>query len=245
MVSDALKMGVNTLFVQAIRRGDCLCLRSGLPFVTDPGMDKDFDPLAYVLKQAQPRGLRVIAWASVTGVANAAVPSRAPGHILNRHGPGAGADSWLARRPDGSWQEGSDGWLDAGIPAAADYMASGVVNLVKNYPVDGVQLDRIRYPDGGAWGYDPKTLNRYRSETGAQGTPVPSDPQWQAWKRDQITALVRRIALEVKLARPDAWVSAATSPTARPRRRATWTAFARPAPTPTWCRTGLPGCARA
>lgn len=209
-VDDAVKMGVNTLFVQAIRRGDCLCMKSGLPLVTDPELEKNFDPLAIITRQAHARGLRVIAWASVTGIANAAVPSRSSKHVLKKHGPDSGAQSWLARRPNGSWLEGKDGWLDAGIPEAADYMTQAVVNLVKNYRIDGVQLDRIRYPDGGAWGYDPKTLSRYRAETGAGGTPAPTDPQWQAWKREQITALVRRIALEVKLARPEAWVSAAT-----------------------------------
>ncbi|SEJ40621.1 Uncharacterized lipoprotein YddW, UPF0748 family [Deinococcus reticulitermitis] len=245
-VDDAVKMGVNTLFVQAIRRGDCLCMKSGLPLVSDPGLEKNFDPLAIITRQAHARGLRVIAWASVTGIANAAVPSRAPGHVLKKHGPDSGAGSWLARRPDGSWQEGSDGWLDAGIPEAAEYMTQAVVNLVRNYRVDGVQLDRIRYPDGGAWGYDAKTLARYRAETGAKGTPAPTDPAWQAWKREQITALVRRIALEVKLTRPSAWVSAATITYGAPPAPGDLQAFQKSRTYvdvsqdwPTWVREGL------
>ncbi|GGI84756.1 glycoside hydrolase family 10 protein [Deinococcus wulumuqiensis] len=210
LVNDAAALGVNTLFVQAIRRGDCLCMKSGLPLITDKALEKNFDPLAIVTRLAHERGLKVIAWASVTGIANAAVPSTAPGHVMKTHGPNSGAQSWLARRPDGTWLEGKDGWLDAGIPDAAEFMTQSVVNLVRNYPVDGIQLDRIRYPDGGDWGYDPKTLARYRAETGASGTPAASDPRWQAWKREQVTALVRRIALEVKAVRPDAWLSAAT-----------------------------------
>ena len=209
-VNDAVALGVNTLFVQAIRRGDCLCMKSGLPLITDKALEKNFDPLAIVTRLAHERGLKVIAWASVTGIANAAVPSTAPGHVMKTHGPNSGSQSWLARRPDGTWLEGKDGWLDAGIPDAAEFMTQSVVNLVRHYRVDGIQLDRIRYPDGGDWGYDPKTLARYRAETGASGTPAASDPRWQAWKREQVTALVRRIALEVKAVRPDAWLSAAT-----------------------------------
>ena len=209
MVNDAARMGINTLFVQAIRRGDCLCLKSTLPVATDADLEKNFDPLALATRLAHARGIRVIAWASVTGIANTASPNTSPRHVMRTHGP-TSKDSWLARRSDGSWQEGADGWLDAGIPAAADYAANAVVSLVKNYDVDGVQLDRIRYPDGGDWGYDPKTIARYNAETNTKGRPLPADPVWQQWKRDQITALVRRIALEVKSVRPTAWISAAT-----------------------------------
>ncbi|WP_425514220.1 family 10 glycosylhydrolase [Deinococcus aestuarii] len=209
-VEEAARLGVNTLFVQAIRRGDCLCRRSALPVVTDPDLEPGFDPLGEITRLAHGRGMRVIAWASVTGASNTQAPNTNAAHVFRRHGPGAGAESWLARRPDGSWREGVDGWLDPAIPAAADFMVAGIVGLVRNYPVDGVQLDRIRYPDGGVWGYDPKVLARYRAETGARGTPAPTDPRWLAWKREQVTALVRRISLEVKAARPSAWVSAAT-----------------------------------
>lgn len=210
-VDDAVRMGVNTLFVHAIRRGDCLCLKAGIPVVTDKDLEKNFDPLEIVTRQAKARGLRVIAWVSVTGMYNSAAPNSNPQHIFRTHGPGSGAQSWLARRPNGSWLEsGRDGWLDVGIPAAADYMTQATVNLVRNYAVDGVQLDRIRYPDGDVWGYDPKVLARYRAETGKVGTPGITDPDWAEWKRQQVTNLVRRIALEVKGVRSSAWVTAAT-----------------------------------
>ncbi|WP_291425998.1 family 10 glycosylhydrolase [Deinococcus sp.] len=208
-VNDAARLGINTLFVQAIRRGDCLCMKSGLPLATDSDLEKNYDPLAVVTRLAHDKGIRVIAWASVTGIINVASPSKDPKHVMWSHGANS-HDSWLARRTDGSWQVGSDGWLDAGIPAAADYAAQSVVNLVRYYDIDGVQLDRIRYPDGGNWGYDLKTITRFNAEMGKRGRPLPSDPVWQQWKRDQVTALVRRIALEVKSLRPGAWMTAAT-----------------------------------
>ncbi|WP_081846223.1 glycoside hydrolase family 10 protein [Deinococcus marmoris] len=210
MVDDAARMGVNTLFVQAIRRADCLCLKASVPRATDPDLEKGLDPLGLSVRLAHARGMRVIAWVSVTGIANVAVPNTNPAHISRTHGPNSGAASWMARRPDGSWQEGNDGWLDLGIPEAAEYAIQGVVSLVRNYGIDGVQLDRIRYPDGDVWGYDPKVLARYRAETGRTGTPVVSDLTWQDWKRQQVTNVVRRITLEVKSLRPDAWITAAT-----------------------------------
>lgn len=210
MVDDAARMGVNTLFVQAIRRADCLCLKASVPKATDPDLEKGLDPLGLAVRLAHARGMRVIAWVAVTGIANAAAPNTNPAHISRTHGPTAGAASWMARRPDGSWLEGNDGWLDLGIPEAAEYAIQGVVSLVKNYGIDGVQLDRIRYPDGDVWGYDPKVLARYRAETGRSGTPSVSDAVWQDWKRQQVTNAVRRITLEIKSLRPDAWITAAT-----------------------------------
>ena len=210
MVKDARSLGVNTLFVQTIRRADCLCNRSSVPRATDSDLTPGFDPLAEVIKLAHAQGIRVFAWVSVTGAGNAAAPNTSPQHILRAHGPNAGVQSWVNRRPDGSYLEGSDIWLDAGIPQAADYMVQSILSIVKNYDIDGIQLDRIRYPDGGVWGYSPQALARYRTETGNKGTPLPSDLAWINWKREQITALVRRVVLETRRLKPQVWTSAAT-----------------------------------
>ncbi|AWN24702.1 hypothetical protein DKM44_14165 [Deinococcus irradiatisoli] len=210
MVSDAASLGVNTLFVQTIRRADCFCNRASVPRATDSDLAPDFDPLADVLKLAHAQGMRVFAWASVTGAGNAAAPNTSPQHVLKTHGPAAGTESWVNRRPDGSYLQGSDIWLDAGIPQAAEYMVQSLLSVVRNYDVDGIQLDRIRYPDGGDWGYSPQALARYRSETGAKGTPLATDPAWIDWKREQITALVRRVVLETRRLKPQVWISAAT-----------------------------------
>lgn len=210
MVAEAKEMGFNTLFVQAVRRSDCLCMKSGLPLVTDKDLEKDFDPLMIAAREAKARGMRIIAWTSLTGMASTQAPNRNPKHIFKKHGPKSGKNSWVNRRSNGTYKESGDIWIDPAIPAAADFMVESTVNLIKNYPIDGIQLDRIRYPDNGAWGYDAKSIARFNAETGSKGRPKASNPAWQQWKRDQVTALVRRIALEVKTIKPKAWISAAT-----------------------------------
>ncbi len=62
LVNDAAALGVNTLFVQAIRRGDCLCMKSGLPLITDKALEKNFDPPCHrhaAGARARPQGHRV------------------------------------------------------------------------------------------------------------------------------------------------------------------------------------------
>lgn len=207
MVSDASGLGINALFVHAVRRGDCLCLLSSVPAAAD--IQKGFDPLAETIRLAHARRIRVIGWVSVTGAWNSTLPSAGPGQVFAQHGPAA-RDSWLSRRQGGSWQSGADAWLDPGIPAAADYMVRSAVGLVRAYDLDGLQLDRIRYPDGGDWGYSPVTLERYRLETGQVGVPAQADERWRAWKREQVTGLTRRIALEARALKPGVIISAAT-----------------------------------
>lgn len=216
MVQDARGLGVNVLIVQAIRRGDCLCNKAAVPRVTDADLAPGFDPLAETVRLAHAAGLRVIAWVSITGAWNAKVPNTDKQYVFTQHGPVAkGLQNWLALRRDGSWRLGDDAWLDPGHPQAAEFMAQAALSLVRNYDIDGLQLDRIRYPDvfpagSPAWGYNPVVLARYRAETGANGTPAATDPRWLDWKRQQVTNLVRRISLEGKTLRGRLWISAAT-----------------------------------
>ena len=99
MVKDARALGVNTLFVQTIRRADCLCSRASVPRATDRDLTPGFDPLAEVLKLAHAQGIRVFAWVSVTGAGNAAVPNTSPQHILKAHGPAAGCSRGSTAAP--------------------------------------------------------------------------------------------------------------------------------------------------
>ncbi|ADV68473.1 glycoside hydrolase family 10 protein [Deinococcus maricopensis] len=210
-VTQARALGVNTLFVQAIRRADCLCTRASVPTVTDVTLTPDFDPLAALTRSAHANDLKVIAWVSVTGAWHAQTPNTSPQHVFAQHGPTAtGRNDWLQHRQNGTWRAGDDAWLDPAHPDAATFMTDAIVSLVRQYDVDGVQLDRIRSPDGPGWGYNATSVARYRAETGARTPPAPNDSAWAAWRREQVTNLVRRITLGVKSLKPNAWVSAAT-----------------------------------
>lgn len=209
MVDAAEHMNINVLVVQTVRRADCFCLNSSLPTVTDKDLEPGFDPLAEVIRLARPKGIKVIAWASVTGLGNLKLLNTNPNYAYSLHGPQS-EDPWLAVRSDGTWQEGNDVWMDPAIPEAAAYISEGLLSIVKNYNIDGIQLDRIRYPDSGEWGYAPRVLARYTLETGRKGTPEATDEYFKAWKRDQVTGLVRRITVQAKAIRPELWVSGAT-----------------------------------
>lgn len=218
LIADARRLNINVLFAQVGRRGDCYCNSAAMPRTNDPAVPAGFDPLADLIAKGHAAGIQVHAWIITTAIWNSATPPTDPSHAFNAHGPGkTGRDFWLMVKSDGATvRNGADWLLDPGHPDAAEYIKQMYVSVVRNYDVDGIQFDRVRYPDdttaGGlnTWGYNPVALERYRAETGATGTPEPGDPVWMAWRRQQITNLVRETALAVKSVKPDVSVNAAT-----------------------------------
>jgi uncharacterized lipoprotein YddW (UPF0748 family) len=92
-------------------------------------------------------------------------------------------------------------WLDAGVPGVEDYIVSVCKEIVQNYDVDGLNLDYVRYREGG-YGYNPIAVQRFQKRYQRTDVPAPDDPQWGEWRREQITNLVRRIYVETKLLKP-------------------------------------------
>jgi uncharacterized lipoprotein YddW (UPF0748 family) len=203
----------NAIVAQIVRRGDCFCLRSGLP--VNESVAPGFDPLQALINTAHAQGVEVHAWTIANAMWNNSAPPKDPNHIFNLHGPSAsGRDNWVMTRSDGASMLGDDWMIDPGHPDAAAWIANTAVSIVRNYDVDGINLDRIRYPDGNlgslvpSWGYNPTAVARFRAETGRSDTPSNSDPQWTQWRRDQVTGIVRRIYLETTALKPRIRVSA-------------------------------------
>ena len=198
----------NAIVAQVVRRGDCFCLRSGLP--VNESIAPGFDPLQALINTAHPQGIEVHAWVIANAMWNSTTPPKDPNHIFNLHGPTAsGRDNWVMTRSDGASKFLDDWMLDPGHPDAAAWIANAATSIVRNYDVDGINLDRIRYPDGNlgspvapSWGYNATALSRFRAETGRSDTPSNADPGWTQWRRDQITGIVRRIYLETTALRP-------------------------------------------
>jgi uncharacterized lipoprotein YddW (UPF0748 family) len=215
LVNFANASRVNALFVQVGRRMDCFCNRASVPRSADPKLAPNFDPLEYVIQKAHAVGIQVHAWIITTSAFNNTEPQLAANHVMNTNGPNA-SDSWITRQQNGTMQAGRDFVLDPGHPAAAEYIAAFYRSVVQNYDIDGIQFDRVRYPDTGdsafrpIWGYNKVALERFRLETGRTDTPAPVDAPWAQWRRDQITNVVRRVYLETKAVKPQLWVSAAT-----------------------------------
>lgn len=219
LVAWARAANLNALFVQVRRRGDAYYLKSFEPRAEDPDLTPGFDALQYLIDKAHqgPLRLQVHAWLATLPIWwHRDTPPAAPNHVFNVHGPNADL-SWLMQRDDGeTWAGTAEGgmyYLDPGNPDAARYTTDVYLNVVRQYDVDGIHLDQVRYFEGEPlhWGYNPTSVARFNQQFGRDPAtqPAPDDPDWINWRRDQVTALVRRIYLEAKAIKPRIAVTAA------------------------------------
>ena len=154
-----------------------------------------------------------------TAIWNSAVAPIDDRHIFNRHGPSKkGGANWLSLRYDGANRAGADFLLDPGHPDAADYIVGMYTSVAANYDIDGLNFERVRLPDQNlpafpgvsAWGYNPVAIDRFQQLTGRTDKPRPDDAQWLAWRREQITNIVRRVYVETYAIKPHLAISADT-----------------------------------
>ena len=207
LVADAQAVNANALLVQTVRRFDCFCNDALYPRTGAAIAPAPFDPLAEIVKQGKAAGLEVHAWVNVTTLWNAAAAPTDPNHVYNTHGfTATGADRWLNKRHDGVERVGNNSFIDPANPAVVDYIVEGIRSIQANYDIDGINLDYIRYPDynvtdGGTfvndWGYSDVSLARFGAATGRTDVPAPTDEQFSDWRRDQVSALVRKIYVEM------------------------------------------------
>jgi uncharacterized lipoprotein YddW (UPF0748 family) len=244
VVQNARLSNANALFVQVRRRGDAWYLDSLEPPPDFVPIAAGFDPLLALIGEAHQYGIEVHAFVIMGAVWNknptfppsaTLGPPTNPNHVFNLHGgydPATqtivtGPDNWLTRTllPGFTFQGhrfGSDFWLDFGHPAAAAYSVEVLLHLLRNYDIDGLHLDRIRYPEftasgqtpanGTNIGYNPTSIARFLRRYGidpASPPPVQNDPLWNQWRRDQVTNLVRRVYLESIAIKPHIRLSAA------------------------------------
>ena len=166
------------------------------------GRNPGWDPLAVVIREAHKYGLRVHAYMNVLPAASA---TETDNILYTRH------RSWLMRNADGRTMSASGGFyafLDPGLPDVREYLARLFAEVAAKYPIDGIHLDYIRYPDErGDYSYHPKVVADFRELYGR--TPSRRPEQWDRFRRRQVTQTIEAIAAAVRKARPGIELSAA------------------------------------
>jgi uncharacterized lipoprotein YddW (UPF0748 family) len=218
IVEAAVESNANALFVQVRRRGDAWYLDAAEPLAE--ALDGTFDPLRALLDAAHARGIEVHAFVIVGAIFHGdpkkdALP-RDERHVFLQHfwdakakRPFRDSRQWGTKTSKGRYQFASDWYVDLGHPAAAAYTADVLLHLVRAYDIDGIHLDRVRYPEStrGDVGYNETSVARFRARYGRG--PRAKDALWNDWRREQVTAFVRRVALGAKAIRPSITISAA------------------------------------
>ncbi len=122
-------------------------------------------------------------------------------------------------RAQGRTQVDVDGnpvdWLCPSDPRNFQLEFDSIMEVVRNYDIDGIHYDFIRYPDSKTC-YCDSCRERFTSDTGHVVVNWPDDcysgplkEAYREWRRDQITRLVRSVHDAVKAVKPDVKISAA------------------------------------
>jgi uncharacterized lipoprotein YddW (UPF0748 family) len=182
--------GFNALVFQVRPEGDALYASTLEPwsrYLTGrQGEDPGFDPLAAMIEEAHARSIEVHAWFNPY---RASAASGAP----------CVADHVSKRLADAVCPWGKVVWLDPGSPEVQEHTLSVIEDVVERYDIDGVHLDDYfyPYPDGAKAFPDQASYQRYASAGGTLAR--------DAWRRENVDSLVRRIAERVRGVRQDCW----------------------------------------
>jgi uncharacterized lipoprotein YddW (UPF0748 family) len=204
----------NIVYFQVRGTADALYLSSLEPCsVTLCGLlggSPRYDPLAVAVREAHARGLQLHAWvnalsgfAANTPAACAMLRDSPPGqprHLLRRHPEFAMIDQGGRPMPCPNPQEYI--WLSPAHPDVRTQLARVAADIARRYAIDGLHLDRIRYP-GTAWSYDERSLATF-------GRAPASDPAgWSDFRRGLINLTVRETYDSLVAVRPTLTLSAA------------------------------------
>lgn len=173
--------------------------------VSGTGRDPGWDPLAEAIREGRRRGLRVHAYLNVLPAwAQSESPPKSAGHVYTAH------RSWLMADSDGATMTPGNfyAFLDPGIPEVREHLVKLFSRLVKDYDVDGVHLDYIRYPhERGDFSYHARVVKDFRAIYGRN--PYQAPEEWAAFRRRQVTDTVAAIRKGINETRPGIELSAA------------------------------------
>ena len=204
LLDEAAAAGLTDVFFQVRGQGDAFYRSHLEPWGSELtgrlGIDPGWDPLAVALDGAHRRGLRLHAWINTFPLwsGSGPPPETTPRHILLEH------PEWVMTDRAGRIQRLGNrfGYVSAapGNPAVQDHIRAVVLDIVAAYAVDGIHFDYIRLPDQD-YSYDAVSRARYLRES--------VDETYLQWQADQISGMVRRIAVEARALRPGLVLTAA------------------------------------
>ncbi len=174
--------GINTVFLETVNAGYPIFPSQVAP-PQNPQL-QGWDALESAVKLAHQRKMQLHAWVWVFAVGNErhnqllGLPANYPGPLLAANPSWANYDNRGSLTPIGQPKP----FLDPANPEARQYLLSLFQEIVTRYPVDGLQLDYIRYPfqepaTNRTYGYGQASRKAFQELTGVDPRSLsPTDP---------------------------------------------------------------------
>eukprot|EP00741_Cyanophora_paradoxa_P004901 tig00000849_g4756.t1 len=245
IVEECAAAGLNTLFFQVRGNGTAYYQSALEPWAQEllpedqPDGRPDWDPLRTAIDAARGRGLALHAWVNVAPAWRGREEPRSRRQLWHAR------PAWMWYDQRGARQPLTDFYvsLNLCLPEVREYVVAVLRDLLEGYPdLDGLHLDYIRFPNeppaipaGSDIDYprDERTLELFGA------APEADRAAWDAWRAEQVTALVVaiRALVDERNAGRAAYPPAALAP-ARSGRGGGWRSR-RPQDAQEWLRRGL------
>jgi uncharacterized lipoprotein YddW (UPF0748 family) len=228
LLGKAAGAGFNTVLLQVRATGDAYYTPGVEPWsyrltssrVTDLGHNPGWDPLAVAVETAHKAGLQLHAYLNAFTTwecDRGAPPHTTPEHPywkLAKYNPASKHydPEWRAYAkvkgiptPMGDTKKSPVGtaeyiWASAGVDEVHQQNLAVIRDVVSRYQVDGIHLDRVRYP-GRQFSYDPQTFAAWHSTVPAVS--------FENWQRNHLSKWIARYRSEIKGIRYEVLLSAA------------------------------------
>lgn len=209
-IADLKELNFNTLYPTVWNWGYTLYPSEVAKEVTGIKIDpteglQNRDILEEMINQGHDAKMRVIPWFEFGFMA----PSDS--ELAKQH------PKWLTQRFDGDevWLEGNTHkrvWLNPLHPEVQKFTTDLVLEIVRNYDIDGIQFDdHFGYPSD--FGYDNYTMKLYQKEHNGQLPPFnPKNEEWIQWRADKITGYLEELFREIKAVKKEVIVSVSPNP---------------------------------
>lgn len=231
------EMGLNTVYVEVWKNGytefpsETMQRTIGVPMkINNAPKELQRDLLQETLIEAHRNGMIYIAWFEYGFMAahkdtHNELRSRKDWLSLDQHGNEVAKNGFV--------------WLNPLHPDAQQLLIDIVVEAVRKYDLDGIQIDdRIVWP-GLEMGYDDYTKKMYAAEHGGREPPTDiKDPAWMKWRQEKVEAFSKRFVKEVRAAAGDRDIIISLSPGPHPwaleNYLIDWPTWSRWEDAPTW-----------
>jgi len=169
------------------------------------GVDPGWDPLKFAIKEAKENGLKLHAWVNTFTLWKGEEPpeeSEVP-HAFYSH------PEWIVADSNGTPMELNNHYIyvNPGNPEVRKHIVKIVQDIVKNYDVDGIHFDYIRYPERASrlgYSHDTISVHMFNGKTGN-----PDSLSWEEWQRYNVHLFVKTIKDSISKLKPTIALSAA------------------------------------
>ena len=186
---DIKDINMNAVFMQVRSMGDAMYSSEYSPwssyFTGELGKDPGYDPLEFAIDEAKKRKLEFHAWFNPFRI------STSNNFSLESYFEKLDNKNVLKNKPEYFVKYGNETWLNPGIPEVRQYAIDVILEVVKNYDIDGVHLDDYfyPYPKENIQYNDEESFKKYNSK----------NLSLEDWRRENLNLFIKELNRKIKL----------------------------------------------